>query len=143
MSRRLLKVYSRLALEVFEPRGIGKPEQVANAENSLTEAEGIRRVDIASDHVVVQNGRVFCVLTKFRKIAAQDALVEKIVTGSGFRVRRIIAQATQKQLLRVRPFGEKIRSNVLPFFLVVFAALLRSARQFANSEADATTLHHS
>ena len=53
MSRRLLKVYSRLALEVFEPRGIGKPEQVANAENSLTETKGIRRVDIAPNHVVV------------------------------------------------------------------------------------------
>jgi hypothetical protein len=78
-------------------------------------------------------------LTKFRKIAAQDALVEKSVTGSGFRVRRIIAQATQKQLLRVRPFGEKVRGNVLSFFLV---ALLRSARQFANSEADAAAFHH-
>lgn len=33
-----------LALEVFEPRGIGKPEQVANAENGLTETKGIRRV---------------------------------------------------------------------------------------------------
>jgi hypothetical protein len=42
-----------LPLEVFEPRRIGKPQQMTDAENGLTETEGIRRVDIASDNVVV------------------------------------------------------------------------------------------
>jgi hypothetical protein len=73
-----------LPLEVFEPRRIGKPQQMTDAENGLTETEGIRRVDIASGHVVVhQPVDDECALTlpsaEDERVKQQIALVNKAV----------------------------------------------------------------